>query len=124
MTHQKSPTPGSSASNPRKIVLDVTIGTKAPDCVSRQVILINGNFQPTITFTQGEFVEILVKNNIPKNWPTTAKGISIHWHGFAMKNFQWYDGTKGVSQCPIAPGTSFTYRFKIDEMPGTYFYHE
>jgi hypothetical protein len=58
MQSQKSPTPGSSASNPRKILFDVTIGAKAPDCVSRQVILINGIFQPTITFTQGEYVEV------------------------------------------------------------------
>lgn len=29
-----------------------------------------------------------------------------------------------VSQCPIAPGSSFTYKFQVNEMPGTYFWHD
>ncbi len=37
---------------------------------------------------------------------------SIHWHGFKMKTYNWYDGVAHVSQCPIKRGSSFTYRFK------------
>jgi hypothetical protein len=40
------------------LVLQVTVGTKAPDCVERKVILINGQFQPRLTFTQGDWVEV------------------------------------------------------------------
>lgn len=29
-----------------------------------------------------------------------------------------------VSQCPIPAGSSFTYKFKVNEMPGTYFWHD
>jgi hypothetical protein len=38
--------------------LQVTVGTRSPDCVSRKVILINGEFQPRLTFTQGDWVEV------------------------------------------------------------------
>jgi FtsP/CotA-like multicopper oxidase with cupredoxin domain len=38
----------------RKYIMDVRVGTAAPDCVSRPVILVNGQFQPTITVKQGE----------------------------------------------------------------------
>jgi FtsP/CotA-like multicopper oxidase with cupredoxin domain len=35
---------------------------------------------------------------------------------------QEYDGVPSVTQCPIAPGSSFTYRFKAD-VYGTTFWH-
>lgn len=34
----------------------------------------------------------------------------------------WYDGVPGVSQCPIAPGKTFTYTFQADQF-GTSWYH-
>lgn len=116
--------PGESKANPRSLVLDITVGDGAPDCYSRKVIYVNRQFQPAITFTQGEWVQVTVKNNIPTWWPTTSKGITIHWHGFGMRGFQWQDGTKFGSMCPIASGTSFSYLFQVNEMPGTYFWHD
>ena len=59
-------------------------------------------------FSQGDWIEVRVKNNIPD------EGTSIHWHGLLQKNTQYMDGTPGVSQCPIAPGSEFTYRFQAD----------
>ena len=50
-------------------------------------------------------------------------GISIHWHGFVMKNAQHYDGVVGLTQCAIAPGEKFLYEFVVDESPGTYWWH-
>lgn len=88
------------------------------------MLLVNGKFQPTLEFTQGDEVEVTVRNSIPADWPTTANGISIHWHGFSLKDQPWMDGTKYVSQCPIPGGSSFTYRFRVNEMPGTYFWHD
>lgn len=32
------------------------------------------------------------------------------------------DGTAGVTQCPIAPNSSFQYSFSVD-VAGTYWYH-
>lgn len=37
---------------------------------------------------------------------------------FLQTKTPWYDGVPSVQQCPIAPGSSFTYRFKA-ELYGT-----
>ncbi|KAE8691244.1 hypothetical protein F3Y22_tig00110890pilonHSYRG00167 [Hibiscus syriacus] len=45
--------------------------------------------------------------------------------GFQVEKMTWMiatDDTEGVTQCPIMPGTTFTYRFVVDR-PGTYLYH-
>lgn len=46
----------------------------------------------------------------------------MHWHGIQNKGTSWYDGVPSVSQCPIAPGSSFTYTFKADAY-GSSWYH-
>ena len=35
-----------------------------------------------------------------------------------------YDGTLYATQCPIAVGQSFTYRFPVNEPVGTYLWHD
>ena len=45
---------------------------------------------------------------------------SIHWHGFILPADM--DGVPGLSFDGIAPGTTFTYRFKVNQY-GTYWYH-
>ena len=47
---------------------------------------------------------------------------TIHWHGLAQLNTYWMDGAGTVSQCPIEPGTSFTYVFNFITA-GTFWYH-
>jgi hypothetical protein len=76
---------GSSPDNPRRYTLDVTVSERAPDCVSRKVILINGEFQPTLTFTQGDWVEVRICSTCTgmcgQHCPTTAaalRGCSKH----------------------------------------------
>ena len=54
-----------------------------------------------------------VVNDMPADYPSVAEGISIHWHGFSMRGSEWYDGTGRITQCPIAPGTNFTYKFQV-----------
>ena len=49
--------------------------------------------------------------------------ITIHFHGQLQKGTVWQDGIGMISSCPIAPKTSFTYRFHVNEEPGTYVYH-
>lgn len=46
----------------------------------------------------------------------------MHWHGFLQTNSQWMDGVPAITQCPIPPGSSFTYKFKA-ELYGTSWYH-
>lgn len=50
---------------------------------------------------------------MPADFPSVADGVSIHWHGFSMRGYEWYDGTGRITQCPIAPGTNFTYYFQV-----------
>jgi len=42
-------------------------------------------------------------------------GTSVHWHGVRMLNAVQYDGVPGVTQCPIAPGETLTYEFKVTQ---------
>lgn len=49
-------------------------------------------------------------------------GTSIHWHGIRQKQTMDMDGVNGITQCPIAPGDSFTYTFKATQY-GTSWYH-
>lgn len=60
-------------------------------------------------------IQVTVNNNMDE-------GTAIHWHGFLQKNTQSLDGVPGVSQCPIAPGKSFTYTFTA-ELYGTTWWH-
>ena len=43
-------------------------------------------------------------------------------HGIRMFNDSLADGVPGVSQCPIAPGETFTYKFRAVQY-GTTWYH-
>ncbi|CAL8462933.1 g2467 [Coccomyxa elongata] len=102
---------------------DVTVGQRAPDCFQKDVILVNGEYHKQIEVTQGNILEVTVYNNLPATWPLVSEGISIHWHGFSMNGAEWYDGVGYLAQCPIQAGTNFTYRFQVNEEPGTYFWH-
>ena len=39
-----------------------------------------------------------------------------------MRN-PWADGPEYVTQCPIKPGNSYTYRFTIENQEGTLWWH-
>ena len=55
-------------------------------------------------------------NELPADWPQVTEGITIHWHGFDMRGAEYYDGVAFLQQCPIAPGTNFTYRFTVRQL--------
>lgn len=83
----------------------------------RKIILVNGQFPgPTLEVVEGAEVAIKVVNKMEKD------GIAIHWHGIHMRDNVWMDGVPYVTQCPIIPRESFTYRF-IADPPGTHWYH-
>lgn len=66
--------------------------------------------------------QVVVHNDLPSSYPMNSNGISIHWHGLSLQSpdhsSQWYDGVPYVHQCPIAAGSSFTYRFRVSDPPG------
>ncbi|XP_030535020.2 L-ascorbate oxidase-like [Rhodamnia argentea] len=101
----------------RRYKWDVKYEFKSPDCYKKLVITINGRSPgPAILAQQGDTVVVEVTNGLE------TENLAIHWHGIRQIGSPWSDGTGGVTQCPILPGDTFTYRFIVDRA-GTYLYH-
>lgn len=80
----------------------------------RMATTINGSIPaPVLRWREGDTVTLRVTNRL-------AVSTSIHWHGILLP-FQM-DGVPGISFAGIAPGETFTYRFKVQQS-GTYWYH-
>lgn len=80
----------------------------------RTAIAINGQVPaPLLRWREGDTVTLRVTNRLKT--PT-----SIHWHGMILPNAM--DGVPGLTFNGIAPGTTFTYRFPVQQS-GTYWYH-
>ncbi|MEJ2730105.1 MAG: copper resistance system multicopper oxidase [Deltaproteobacteria bacterium] len=77
-------------------------------------MLINGMLPgPVLRWCEGQTVTMRVTNRL--NTST-----SIHWHGILVPNEM--DGVPGITYAGIAPGTTFTYRFRVRQS-GTFWYH-
>ncbi|KAI7855662.1 Cupredoxin [Circinella umbellata] len=122
--------------NVRRFELDITQARYDPDCsgYTGSKLLINGQLPgPPIEVTQGDHVEILVRNNLPqvngiKFSAFSAMGglsndITIHIHGIRQIGSNEADGVPFLTQDPIPAGDSFLYEFQVTEQAGTYFYH-
>jgi CopA family copper-resistance protein len=68
---------------------------------------------PLLRMKQGDTVILRVTNRLRER-------SSIHWHGFILPADM--DGVPGLSFEGIAPGRTFTYRYKVNQY-GTYWYH-
>ncbi len=80
----------------------------------KRAIAVNGQIpMPTLTFTEGDIAEIVVHNQLKES-------TSLHWHGLYLPNKE--DGVPYLTQMPIEPGETFTYRFPIIQN-GTHWYH-
>ncbi|KAK3579380.1 hypothetical protein CHS0354_029682 [Potamilus streckersoni] len=83
----------------------------------RLVGAVNGKMPgPPIIVYEGQMVIVHVTNNL------INEGLTIHWHGLFQNGTPWMDGVPFVTQCPILPGQTFTYKFKA-EPRGTHWYH-
>ncbi|KAK3111597.1 hypothetical protein LTR53_012994 [Teratosphaeriaceae sp. CCFEE 6253] len=101
----------------RTYTFHITEQNIAPDGFEKPGLVINGAFPgPTIEANWGDWFEITVYNDL------TTEGTTLHWHGLLQSATPWFDGVPAVQQCPIAPGSSFTYRFRAD-LYGTSWYH-
>lgn len=88
-----------------------------PDGVYRPMTLINNQFPgPLVECNDGDTLVVHVVNR-------AANATSIHFHGLFQNGTNFMDGTVGVTQCPIAPNSTFTYRFRVRGQSGTYWYH-
>lgn len=82
----------------------------------RPLLVINGQYPgPLIRANRGDRLLINLKNQL-------SNGTSMHWHGLFQNSTNWMDGTVGVTQCAIPPGTTFLYNFTVEQF-GTYWYH-
>ncbi|KAF2564284.1 hypothetical protein F2Q70_00016160 [Brassica cretica] len=82
---------------------------------NKQVILINDMFPgPILKATAGDVVNVNIFNHLTEPFLMT-------WNGLQMRKNSWQDGVRGTN-CPILPGTNWTYRFQIKDQIGSYFY--
>ena len=68
---------------------------------------------PLLTAPQGSILVVEAENRL-------AVPTSVHWHGLRLPNAM--DGVAGLTQPPILPGETFTYRFVLPDA-GTFWYH-
>ncbi|KAG7293654.1 hypothetical protein NEMBOFW57_003709 [Staphylotrichum longicolle] len=88
-----------------------------PDGVFRPMVLINNQFPgPLVEVNEGDTLVVHVFNR-------GVNATSIHFHGMFQNGTNHMDGTVGVTQCPIAPGSNYTYTFSVTGQAGTYWYH-
>ncbi|KAJ4704540.1 Laccase [Melia azedarach] len=95
-------------------VKNLTIGRL---CRQQVITAVNGSLPgPTIRVKEGDTLIVHVFNKSPYN-------LTIHWHGIFQLLSGWADGPNMITQCPIRPGTSYTYKFKIINQEGTLWWH-
>ncbi|KAJ6772558.1 MULTI-COPPER OXIDASE [Salix koriyanagi] len=86
-------------------------------CKTHNSITVNGMFPgPTLEVKNGDTLVVKVVNKARYN-------VTIHWHGIRQMRTGWADGPEFVTQCPIRPGGSYTYRFTIEGQEGTLWWH-
>ena len=77
----------------------------------------NGSYPgPLIEACWGDDITVHVTNHVKTN------GTTIHWHGMRQLHTNEADGVNGVTQCPIATGSTYTYNFKAMQY-GHSWYH-
>lgn len=96
--------------------LDLVVAPVHRRLAGHDVVLYGANGEqpaPQILVTQGARVFIRLSNH-------TDQPTSLHWHGVRLDNA--FDGVPGVTQAPIAPGSSFVYAVRFPDT-GVYWYH-
>ncbi|KAG8723224.1 laccase [Ceratobasidium sp. 395] len=105
-----------------KYTLNVANGQVTPDGVTRNAVLVNGRFPgPLIKANKGDTLKITVNNQLTD--PTMRRSTAVHWHGLFQAGTAEEDGPAFVTQCPIAPQSSYTYTIPLREQAGTFWYH-
>lgn len=114
-TYAQTPMSGQPAAMP-STRFDLTIDPIHANVTGHRVraVGVNGATPaPILRWRQGDTVELNVTNHLRED-------SSIHWHGIRLPTRM--DGVPGLSFAGIAPGQTFTYRFRLHQS-GTYWYH-
>ncbi|OMP07329.1 Multicopper oxidase, type 1 [Corchorus olitorius] len=81
------------------------------------MLVVNDSYPgPEIRVHRGDAVYVNVHNQ-------GTHGFTIHWHGVKQYRNPWSDGPEFVTQCPIQPGTNFTYQVILTDEIGTLWWH-
>ncbi len=76
--------------------------------LSSPVIAINGKWpSPALRGNINDTLIVNVHNDLGN------QSLSLHWHGIHMTGNNKDDGVPMVTQCPIIPGTSYTYMIHV-----------
>ncbi|WP_423984733.1 multicopper oxidase family protein [Haladaptatus sp.] len=109
-----APRPTVSGDLDVQTTLTASPGTVSPASSSAQNWLYNGSFPGSeLRATEGDIVRVDLQNRLPTE-------TTVHWHGLPVPNSM--DGVPNVTQHPIQPDETFSYKFRA-EPAGTYFFH-
>jgi len=76
------------------------------DGVKRPILVVNRQIPgPAVEVCIHDEILVEVENAL------LEEGTSVHWHGHHQKGTPFMDGVPFVTQCPIYPKSTFTYRF-------------
>ncbi|CAL5404322.1 unnamed protein product [Camellia sinensis] len=95
---------------------DLDMHNKTEDRRQKAIVIsINGMFPgPLINATTNDFVHVNVFNNLDEP-------LLISWNGIQQRLNSWQDGVSGTN-CPIKPGSNWTYVFQTKDQIGSFFY--
>ncbi|KAK8527548.1 hypothetical protein V6N12_054754 [Hibiscus sabdariffa] len=86
-------------------------------CNTKTMLVVNDSYPgPEIRVHRGDTVFVNVHNQ-------GSYGFTIHWHGVKQPRNPWSDGPEYITQCPIEPGTNFTYEVILSDEIGTLWWH-
>ena len=74
---------------------------------------------PAIEASWGDEIIVHLKNGFAQDF---LNGTSLHFHGIRQNGTNEMDGVSSVTQCPIAPGETMTYKWTASSY-GTSWWH-
>ncbi|KAG9158619.1 hypothetical protein Leryth_019228 [Lithospermum erythrorhizon] len=94
------------------VAIDTTV---QPANVDQPVITINGLFPgPMVNSSTNDNININVFNDMDEP-------LLLTWNGIQQRLNSWQDGVSGTN-CPIMPGSNWTYAFQMKDQIGSFFY--
>ncbi|KAJ6485209.1 Cu-oxidase-domain-containing protein [Mycena vulgaris] len=106
-----------------RVTMNVGNAVLAPDGFSRSTVVVNGQYPgPPILINKGDSLAVTVNNRLTD--PTMRRSTSLDLDGLFVSTPELYDeGSSFVTQCPVAPGASYTYENGPITQAGTFWYH-
>ena len=74
--------------------------------------------RPTIFADWGDEVIVHMINSLPLD---SGNGTSLHFHGIRHNYTNQMDGVTSVTQCPTAPGETYTYKWRATQYGSSWY---